>query len=63
MKKFLRLPFSAPEVPQALDQRILAAAALKANRTRKQRNVIRFAVPASAAAAFLTTGIVFYSYS
>lgn len=62
MKKFLQLPFKSAEVPQSLDQRILAAAALRACRFRRIRNGIRFALPAAAAAAALVTGITYFSF-
>lgn len=62
MKKFLRIPTpAAPEIPPALDQRILAAAALRAHGFRQRRRALRFALPA--AAAMLMTGLTFFAMS
>ncbi len=61
MKKFLHLPFESAEAPRSLDQRILAAAALRANRSRRIRRSVRLILPTAAAAAALMTGITFYT--
>ncbi|MCI5779864.1 MAG: hypothetical protein MR051_08665 [Lentisphaeria bacterium] len=62
MKKFLRIPIpAAPEIPPALDRRILAAAALRAHGLRQRRRVLRFVLPATA--AMLMTGLTFFAMS
>ena len=65
MKKYLQLNLadSAPAVPTALDQRILAAAAMRANGFKHRHLILRFILPATAsaaaaAAALLITGTV-----
>ena len=65
MKKFLHLELekSAPEIPLALDQRILAAAAMRANSFRRRKLIFRIALPASvasaaAAAVVLCSGVI-----
>lgn len=62
MKKFLHLPFDSADVPSSLDRRILAAAALRANRARKFRRGVRLMLPAAAAAAAVMTGVTFYCF-
>ena len=68
MKKFLHweLEKSAPEIPLALDQRILAAAAMRARSFRRRKLFLRIAMPtmstaAAAAAVMLFSGVIFHS--
>ena len=68
MKKFLHwnLKKSVPEIPAALDQQILAAAAMRANGFKHRRRLLRIVLPgitgaaaaAAAAAAFVITGVI-----
>lgn len=67
MKKFLHLDLkkSAPEIPLALDQRILAAAAMHARRVRRGKLLCRIALPttavtAAAAATVLFSGVILH---
>lgn len=66
MKKFLHLDLkkSAPEIPLALDQRILAAAAMHARRVRRGKLLCRIALPTTAvtaaAAAVLFSGVILH---
>ena len=62
MKKFLHLalPGSAKEVPEKLNVKILAAAAMRANHFRKKRMVVRITLSSlatAAAAVFVITAL------
>ena len=63
MKKFLRiLSPSTAQIPSALDQRILAAAALRANSFKRKRRQRRIFLSTAAAAVFIVAvGISFYA--
>ena len=62
MKKFLHLTLpETPEVPEALDRRILAAASLRADGQRRRRMWMRFAVPTAVAAAAMLTAITCFA--
>lgn len=63
MKKFLRLfaPNENLEISSALDQRILAVAALRAKRFRARRRQLRIYIPSAAAAAVIAVaGVSFW---
>ncbi len=64
MKKHLHLTSGAelPEISPALDARILAAAAFKANAIRHRKKMLNWSV-AAAAAFLLITGTVFFNFT
>ena len=64
MKKHLHLTSGAesPEISPALDARILAAAAFKANAIRHRKKVLYWSI-AAAAAFLLITGTVFFNFA
>ena len=63
MKKFLRIVFpEKTEVPSAVEDRILTAAALRAHGFRRRRQFLRLGLPAAAALALMTT-LTFFPYA
>ena len=63
MKKFLRIVSTEKtEVPAAVEERILAAAALRAHGFRRRRQFLKFGLPAAAALALMTS-LTFFSYT
>ena len=64
MKKFLRIVFpEKTEVPTAVEERILAAAALRAHGFRRRRQLLKLGLPAAAAALVLMSTLTFFPHA